>query len=70
MMFNGTICARGEVAFSVFFPNQKLSDFRGKLVKKNGKKFFITYHPAAGLRFPKIQKILEKDFKKLKSKKS
>ena len=31
------------------------------------KKYFITYHPAAGLRFPKIKKILEKDFKKLKN---
>lgn len=55
----------GEVAFSVFFPKEKLKDFRGKWVKKEGKEYFITYHPAAGLRFPKIRKILEKDFKKL-----
>jgi len=58
----------GEVAFSVFFPKQKLSDFRGQWIKKDGKEYFITYHPAAGMRFPKIRKILEKDFKKLKSK--
>jgi DNA polymerase len=55
----------GEVAFSVFFPGKKLSDYRGKWIKKNGKFYFPTYHPAAGLRFPKIRKILEKDFKKL-----
>lgn len=61
----------GEVAFSVFFPDKKLKDFRGKwltLRESRGKqKFFITYHPAAGLRFPKIRKILEKDFKELRN---
>jgi DNA polymerase len=52
----------GGVAFSIFFPKQKLSDLRGRLIKKEGRQFFITYHPAAGLRFLKIKKILEKDF--------
>jgi DNA polymerase len=56
----------GEIAFSVFFPNKKLRDFRGKWIKKNSKEYFPTYHPAAGMRFPKIKKILEKDFKKIK----
>jgi DNA polymerase len=56
----------GEVAFSVFFPKQKLKDFRGKWIEKNGKFYFPTYHPAAGLRFSKIKKILEKNFKKLR----
>ena len=61
----------GEVAFSVFFPDKKLKDFRGKWVTlrqaQGKKKFFVTYHPAAGLRFPKIKKILIKDFRKLKT---
>jgi DNA polymerase len=58
----------GEVAFSVFFqkdakrPKEKLSNFRGKWIEKDNKEYFITYHPAAGLRFPKIKKILERDF--------
>jgi DNA polymerase len=56
----------GEVAFSVFFPKQKLGDFRGKWIEKQGKFYFPTYHPAAGLRFPKIKKILERDFRRLK----
>jgi len=55
----------GEVAFKIFFPKLKLKDFRGKWIKKENKKYFITYHPAAGLRFPKIKKILEKDFVKI-----
>ncbi len=58
----------GEVAFSVFFPKEKLKKFRGKWITlrqaQGKKKYFITYHPAAGLRFPRIKKILEKDFKK------
>lgn len=56
----------GGIAFSVFFPKQKLNNFRGRLIKKKGRQFFPTYHPAAGLRFPKIKKILEEDFKKFK----
>ncbi len=55
----------GGVAFSVFFPDKKLKDFRGKFLTKNGRKYFITYHPAAGIRFQRFKKILEKDFKKL-----
>ena len=57
----------GQVAFSVFFPKQKLKNFRGKFIRIGNKEYFITYHPAAGLRFPKIRKILEKDFRKLKT---
>jgi len=61
----------GGVAFSIFFSKRgrasKLSNFRGKWIGKNGKFYFPTYHPAAGLRFPKIRKILEKDFKKIKN---
>lgn len=55
----------GEVAFSVFFPDKKLKYFRGKLIKKDDKKYFIVYHPAAGIRFQRFKKILEKDFKKI-----
>lgn len=56
----------GEVAFKVFFPNEKLKDFRGKWITlrqaQGEKKFFITYHPAAGLRFQKIRTRLQRDF--------
>jgi DNA polymerase len=55
----------GEVAFLVFFPKEKLKNFRGKWIEKDGKLYFPTYHPAAGLRFPTVRKILGKDFKKL-----
>lgn len=38
----------------------------GKIIEKGGRKFFITFHPAAALRFPKIKDLLKKDFEKLK----
>ena len=57
----------GEVAFKVFFPSKNLKDFRGKFLTKNGRRYFITYHPAAGIRFQKFKKTLEKDFKKIKN---
>jgi uracil-DNA glycosylase family 4 len=57
----------GEVAFKVFFPKERLKKIQGKWVRKDNKEFFAAYHPAAGIRFPKIRKILEKDFRKIKS---
>jgi len=30
------------------------------MIKKSGKEYFPTYHPATGMRFPKIRKILER----------
>lgn len=56
----------GQVAFSVFFPKKKLKNSRGKLIKKDDKEFFITYHPAAGIRFPKIRTCLRRDFTRLR----
>lgn len=39
----------------------------GKPIIKNGKTYYVTFHPAAGLRFPPLKKLLEEDFKKLKN---
>ena len=38
----------------------------GKIIKRDGKKYFITLHPAAGLRFPPLKELIKEDFKKLK----
>ncbi len=56
----------GDMAFKEFFPGDKFSEWRGKWRQKNGKNYFISYHPAAGIRFVKFKKILESDFKNLK----
>ncbi len=39
----------------------------GTIIEQDGRKYFLTLHPAAGIRFVKFKKIIEKDFKKMKS---
>lgn len=60
------IVLMGEVAFNSFFPDKRLKSYRGKGLKKKGIRFLVTYHPAAGMRFPKIKKSILEDFKMLK----
>jgi DNA polymerase len=45
--------------------NQNSLENQGKIITKNKQKYFITYHPAAGMRFPKIKTLMVKHFKKL-----
>jgi len=59
------IVLMGDVAFRVFFAKEKLADFRGKWAASGGRRFFVTYHPAAALRFKRILEIMKGDFKKL-----
>lgn len=42
-----------------------VSKRHGEIVQKNNKKYFVTFHPAAALRFPPIKTKLLADFKKL-----
>ena len=46
------------------FPVAKI---HGKIIKRGGVAYFITYHPAAPLHNPKIKPALIRDFLKLKS---
>lgn len=38
----------------------------GKILERNGMKYFITIHPAAGLRYPPAQETFREDFQKLR----
>ena len=38
----------------------------GRVIEKNGVKYFITFHPSAGLRFPPLKELLIKDLGELK----
>lgn len=60
------IVLMGNVAFQLFFPKKKSKDYRGKWMKKGDRNFFVTYHPAAGVRFQKFKKILKSDFANFK----
>lgn len=39
----------------------------GTVIKQDNRQYFLTFHPAAALRFPPLRKELEADFKKLQS---
>lgn len=57
----GSVAALGVLG--EFVPVAKM---HGQIIKKNSKNYFISFHPAAAIRFVKYQKIFAKDFKKLK----
>lgn len=56
----------GKVAHQALLGEMKMSKMHGQLTKKNSRLYFSTFHPAAALRFPKIKKLIKKDFTKLK----
>lgn len=43
-----------------------VSTRHGEIIEKDGRKYFVTVHPAAALRFTKMRNLLLEDFKKLK----
>ncbi|MDO8500020.1 MAG: uracil-DNA glycosylase [bacterium] len=58
----------GRVAMQAFFNKPPMvTKFHGRVLEKNGRRYFITFHPSAGLRFKKFKVALEKDFNKLKA---
>ncbi|MGC8831421.1 MAG: uracil-DNA glycosylase [Thermoproteota archaeon] len=61
------IVVLGNVAFKALFPTEKtsISKSHGKLMRERGITCFLTFHPAAGMRFPSVRRKMEKDFKKL-----
>ncbi len=56
----------GGVAFKSLFKKGKISEMHGKIIEKDEQKYFVTYHPSAGTRFPNIREKIESDFIKLK----
>ncbi len=61
------IVVLGGVALKTLAGETSVEKLHGKVVKKNNQKYFVTYHPAAALRFPETKKKMEEDFRKLKS---
>ncbi|HBG27175.1 MAG: hypothetical protein A2Y10_07370 [Planctomycetes bacterium GWF2_41_51] len=47
--------------------SESLMDCHGRMPDHDGRKYLVTFHPAAAMRFPKIRQEMEKDFRKLKS---
>lgn len=55
----------GAVAFRAFFPGKDLKKHRGKWLALDHMRFLPTYHPAAGMRFPRVRRAMEQDFRKI-----
>lgn len=56
----------GTACFAVFERKIQVMKEHGKVIHKEGKKYFITFHPAYAFRFPEGRKGFVNDFKKLK----
>ena len=52
----------GGVAISSLVGPWKVSEAHGKIYENDGRVYFMTYHPAAALRFPKIKAAMREDF--------
>jgi uracil-DNA glycosylase family 4 len=55
----------GRVAISALIGPWKVSEAHGKFYETDDRKYFMTYHPAAALRFPTIKSAMRKDFQTL-----
>jgi uracil-DNA glycosylase family 4 len=57
----------GRVAVKNLLGEARIKDHNGKVIEKKNQRYFVTYHPAAAIRFPiKIRGEMEKDFEKLR----
>ena len=56
----------GGVAVSSIIGPWKMAEAHGKFYEAGARTFFITYHPAAALRFPKFKDVMRADFEILR----
>jgi|SRR5919108_1362796 DNA polymerase len=59
------ICILGNTAYSSILGGKSLSKDRGKIMERNGIKYFITIHPAAAIYNKNLRSILNNDLFKL-----
>ena len=59
------ICVMGNTAYGTLLDGKEITKNHGKIVEKDGRKFFVTFHPAATIYNQKLVDELKEDFKKL-----
>ncbi len=59
------ICIMGNTAYQSILDGKNITKERGKFVKKDGKLYFLTVHPAAIIYNQKLMDSLKNDMKKL-----
>lgn len=62
MVLMGSVAAQGALGEKI-----PVKTRHGEVIERNGRKYFITLHPAAGLRFPPLKKLIDEDFAKLQT---
>jgi len=64
----GLLVLMGSVAVKALLPQERISvsKMHGRLIEKGGRRYFITFHPSAALRFPENRRMMMKDLAKLK----
>ena len=59
------ICLLGNTAYKAILNGDEISKNHGKLVSKDGRSYFITFHPAAIIYNQKISADFQDDIKKI-----
>ena len=59
------ICVMGNTAYGTLLDGKEITKNHGKIVEKDGRKFFVTFHPAATIYNQKLVDELKNDFRKL-----
>ena len=59
------ICIMGNTAYGTLLDGKEITKNHGKIVEKDGRKFFVTFHPAATIYNQKLVEELKEDFRKL-----
>ncbi|HVT01306.1 MAG TPA: uracil-DNA glycosylase [Patescibacteria group bacterium] len=62
MVLLGNVATIGVIGKGHFIAKE-----HGSIIKKEGRTYFLSYHPAAAIRFAKFKPIFLSDFKKIKS---
>ncbi|MBW2977545.1 uracil-DNA glycosylase [Candidatus Woesearchaeota archaeon] len=56
----------GNISLKALLNKRKVSELHGKIFIKRKIKYIPTFHPAVGMRFPRLRKLMMEDFKKIK----
>ena len=59
------ICVMGNTAYGTLLGGKEITKNHGKIIEKDGKKFFVTFHPAATIYNQKLVEELKNDFREL-----
>jgi uracil-DNA glycosylase len=59
------ICILGGTAYSSILGGKSITADRGKIIKRDGQKYFLTVHPAAAIYNKNLRETLENDLYKL-----